>query len=363
MPELPAVDGVVSAPQVLATARSIAAVQLRSGAVPWFPGGHVDPWDHVESAMALSAAGLVAEAERAYEWLRATQRSDGSWPLQVRDDVVEDAASDTNFCAYPAVGVWHHVTTTGDEGFAERMWPVVRRAIDFVLGLQQARGEVAWARGTGGEVAGEALLAGSASIHHSLVCALALADHLGVAQPDWEVALERLAHALRHHPEAFAAKDRYAMDWYYPVLGGPLRDAAGHDRILRRWADFFVDGLGVRCVDDNPWVTGAETCELVLSLELLGRREQAVEALAAMQHLREEDGSYWTGLVYSDGKRWPVERTTWTGAAVVLAADALSRATPGAAIFHTARPGPPTGARPVDDACGCPARLSELVTD
>ncbi len=32
-----------------------------------------------------------------------------------------------------------------------------------------------------------------------------------------------------------------------------------------------------------------------------------------MHHLREEDGSYWTGLVFADGKRWPEERTTWTG--------------------------------------------------
>lgn len=52
-----------------------------------------------------------------------------------------------------------------------------------------------------------------------------------------------------------------------------------------------------------------------------------------MQHLRDPDGSYWTGLVYADGKRWPVERTTWTGAAVILAADALSRTTAAGGIF------------------------------
>ncbi|WP_243788068.1 prenyltransferase [Saccharopolyspora gloriosae] len=358
MPELPAVDGVLSSADVLETARSIAGVQERSGAIPWFPGGHVDPWDHVESAMALSAAGLLVEAERAYDWLRETQRADGSWPLQVRAGVVEDAAADTNFCAYPAVGVWHHVMVTGDAGFAERMWPVVRRAIDFVLGLQRDRGEIDWALGTGGEVGGEALLAGSSSIHHSLVCALALADHLGCPQPDWEVSLGGLGHALRHHPEAFAEKDRYAMDWYYPILGGPLRDDTGRDRIMRRWRDFFVDGLGVRCVDDNPWVTGAETCELVLSLDLLGWRTRALEVFASMQHLREQDGSYWTGLVYTDGKHWPVEHTTWTGAAVILAADALSGATPGSGIFRVAGP---RVALPADGACGCRSPLPELV--
>ena len=59
-----------------------------------------------------------------------------------------------------------------------------------------------------------------------------------------------------------------------------------------------------------------------------------------MQHLREDDGSYWTGLVFSDGKRWPVERTTWTGAAMILAADALSATTPAAessAMTHLPR--------------------------
>jgi hypothetical protein len=52
-----------------------------------------------------------------------------------------------------------------------------------------------------------------------------------------------------------------------------------------------------------------------------------------MQHLRDDDGSYWTGLVYADDARWPVERTTWTAAAVVLAADALSGATPASTLF------------------------------
>ena len=52
-----------------------------------------------------------------------------------------------------------------------------------------------------------------------------------------------------------------------------------------------------------------------------------------MQHLRDDDGSYWTGYVFADDARWPVERTTRTAAAVVLAADALSGATPASGLF------------------------------
>lgn len=346
----PSIPGILSADECVDSARSIAAVQLRSGAVPWFEGGHVDPWDHVESAMAMSAAGLVDEADAAYEWSRRTQRDDGTWPIKMRGTEVEDDGSDTNFCAYIAVGVWHHFLVTGDDNFALALWPTVRRAIDFVLGLQTERGEIAWAAGPDGSRA-EALLTGNASIHHSVRCALALAAYIGDPQPDWEVSVGRLGHVLRHHLSAFTPKSSYSMDWYYPVLGGAVRGALADSRIDARWSDFVVDGLGIRCVDDRPWVTGAETCELVLTLDAMGRRDAGLELLSNMQHLRESDGSYWTGLVYADGKRWPVERTTWTTGAVILAADALSDTSAGSGIFRA--DDLPVGLSGAHRRCGC----------
>jgi hypothetical protein len=138
---------------------------------------------------------------------------------------------------------------------------------------------------------------------------------------------------LRERPGAFADRSRFSMDWYYPVLGGALtRDGAG-DRLAAEWDTFVVPGLGARCVSDRPWVTGAETCELALALAVAGQRDAAIEQVAAMQHLRDEDGAYWTGYVFADDARWPVERTTWTAAAVLLAADALSGATPASGLF------------------------------
>ncbi|MBX7430961.1 prenyltransferase [Mycobacterium sp. Y57] len=333
MSEIPGIPGVFTPEQCLQTAESIAAIQEASGAIPWSEGGHTDPWDHIENAMALTVAGLLEPARAAFEWSRRTQRPDGTWPIQVRNGVIEDPNSDSNFCAYVATGVWHHVLVTGDRRFAEAMWPVVAKAIDFVLELQFSTGEIAWARSPSG-ISEEALLTGCASIHHSIRCALALADFIEASQPEWEVAVGRLGHAIAEHPESFVVKDRWSMEWYYPVLGGALRGSRARARIDERWDDFVVPGLGIRCVDDRPWVTGAETCELVMALEAIGDRTRAHEQFAAMHHLREDDGSYWTGLVYADGKRWPVERTTWTGAAVILAADALTSTTAGAGIFR-----------------------------
>ena len=332
---LPGVAGVFSPAQCRQTGQSISRVQLPSGEIPWSHAGHTDPWDHIECAMALTVAGLLEEARAAFEWSRREQRADGSWAIQYRRGVVEDPNSDSNFCAYIATGVWHHVLVTGDRSFAEHMWPTVRAAVEFVLGLQAGTGEIYWAQGPTG-VLPEALLTGNSSVYHSIRCALALADYLDEPQPEWEVAVGRLGHAIAEHDDAFTDKPLHSMDWYYPILGGALRGDAAHSRIAGRWDDFVVDGLGIRCVSDRPWVTGAETCELVMALDSIGDRRRALAQFASMHHLRDADGSYWTGLVYADGKRWPVERTTWTGAAVILAADALSGATPAGGIFRGA---------------------------
>jgi len=285
--------------------------------------------------MALTVAGLLEPARAAFDWCRREQRADGSWPIQYRRGVIEDANSDSNFCAYIAAGVWHHVLATGDRRFAESLWPTVRSAMDFVLGLQAGSGEIYWAHSTSGAL-DEALLTGCASVYHSIRCALALADYIDDPQPEWEVALGRLGHAIAEHPDSFTEKPHHSMDWYYPILGGAIRGSEASARISQRWNEFVVDGLGIRCVNDRPWVTGAETCELVMALDAMGDQHRALQQFAAMQHLRENDGSYWTGLVFADGKRWPVERTTWTGAAVILAADALSATTGASGIFRGA---------------------------
>lgn len=357
---IPAVEGVLSAAQVAATARSIAVMQEASGAVPWAPGEHTDVWNHVEGAMAMLLGGEVRAAERAYAWCAQTQRADGSWPMKIVAGRIEDASGETNMSAYLAVGVWHHWLLRGDRAFVDRMWPVVRRGLDFVIGLQLPFGGIAWSQewetGPDGvaapaKVNAEALLAGSSSIYQSLRAGVALAELVGDPQPEWELAGGRLGHALRHHRDQFLDKSQFSMDWYYPVLGGAVRGAAAVELIERGWDTFVVPGMGIKCVSDNTWVTGAETCELAMALDAVGDHARALEQFTAMQHLREEDGRYWTGYVYPEQVFWPVEHTTYTAAAVVLAADELSRTTPASGIMRG-----DTLARPFDEIgleCGC----------
>jgi hypothetical protein len=331
---LPHLPGTLSADQIRITGEHIAGQQLASGLIPWFRGHHGDPWDHIEAAMALTVCGLDEAADLAFGWSAAHQSPDGSWPMETAGSEVRDGRVDTNQCAYLAVGVWHRWLITRDRAQVDAIWPVVRRAIGLVVALQLPFGGIAWSRNEIGEVSEGALLTGSSCTVLSLRCAMALAELVGDPQPDWELTAARLAHAVAVHPDAFLDKSRYSMDWYYPVLGGAVEGRAGEVHLNRRWDEFVVPGRGARCVSDRPWVTVAETCELVLTLDVLGDRVRARELFDSVQHLRHHDGGYWTGYVWPDDAVWPEERSTWTSAAVVLAADALAGASAGSGLFR-----------------------------
>ena len=314
--------GVLTAADLDQTVASIAAAQQPSGALPW-ADGHTDPWDHVECAMALTLGGRLDEARAGYEWLRRNQAGDGAWGMSYDGDVLLDPSVDTNQCAYIAVGIWQWWTVTRDLDLVRAMWPHVKLALDFVLDYQAPAGHLYWSRDPQGDTDTDALLTGSSSSYQAVRCGIALAELLGDEQPDWELSAGRLQHAVARHPGAFLDKSRFSMDWYYPVLGGAVRGRAADRLLADRWDEFVVPGLGARCVADRPWVTGAETAELALTLASIGDAERATALLRDMQHLRVEDGAYWTGYVFDDDAVWPAECSSWTAAAVVLAADAL----------------------------------------
>ena len=328
------VPGLLGRAEVAATAGGIAANQLPSGLILWFPGGHADPWNHVECAMALDVTGHHAAAERAYRFLARAQRRDGSWHRYYTASGVEEHKLDANCTAYVACGAWHHYLMTGDRAFLEAMWRVVAAAVEFALDLQQPRGEILWARHADGTPWPFALLSSSSSIYHSLRSALAIAAELGHDRPRWRAGATRLGNAIARTPDAFAPKDRFAMDWYYPVLAGILDGAEGRRRLRDRWDDFVLEGWGVRCVADRDWVTPAETAECVLACLAAGLRDEAWQLFEWSQRQRDGDGSYWTGTVVPGENRFPAgEKAAYTAAAQLLAADALTGSSRAAGLF------------------------------
>ena len=321
------------------TVEFIASLQQADGAIPWFDGHSLDPWDHVEAAMGLTVGGEYDRAERAYRWLGETQLSNGGWWASYQDGKGCETHCQSNFSAYIATGLWHYYRVTGRSDLLAELWPCVRDAMNFVVSMQRTDGTIAWAVDSDGRPDEGSLLAGCASICKSLECALAIAAILGHKRPEWAWARRRLLIALRDFPQRFKGSHeetgRFSMDWFYPILAGVYSGSRARQRLHEHWERFVVPGLGCRCVDDQPWVAIAESCELVMALLAAGNISAATELFNQLHRWRcpQTNGGYWTGYQYQLDIPWPREQTSWTAAAVLLAADALNEHTPAADLF------------------------------
>ena len=325
------------------TVNYILQTQLANGCIPWFKDGKADPWDHIEAAMGLTVAGEYAAARHAYSWLAQEQLSDGSWWANyLGDEAVDKNHRETNFIAYIATGVWHYFLATGDYAFLREYFPVVQRAIDFVLHYQAPTGEIYWAVTEDGSAKKDALITACASIYKSLECALLCAKALHQPRANWLSAHAQLGKTLRYHPECFdrtwEPKTRFSMDWFYPILTGVIQGKAAQQKIESRWQTFVENNIGCRCVSDEPWVTVAESCELTLALVAADEHAKALSLFSWLHQFMDEDGGYWTGYNFRDQVIWPREKTTWTAGVVLLAADALTQHSKAANLF-TAHPG------------------------
>jgi hypothetical protein len=316
------------------TAAWIASLQLPNGMVPWYRGGHADPWNHMEATMALAAAGRWAEVERSFGWLAAHQLPDGSWCTFYVADGVTEPRRDPNVCAYLATGAWWCSQLGGAPGLLEGVWPMIERAITWCLDYQRPGGEIVWSVGPDGVPGDFALLAANSSLQQSLRCAAKVAESLGHDRADWAVAAGRISRVVAQKPSVFAPKQRWAMDWYYPVLSGAVVGDEARRRLAGRWDEFVARGLGARCVADHFWVTAAETAECAMAANRAGLAAEAEELLDWTRHLRAGDGAYWTGCAHPECVRWPGgQKSTYSAAAVIIADHVVYRRSPAAAVF------------------------------
>ena len=310
--------------------------------VPWYPGGHADPWNHTEALMALMLGGHRAAAERGFDWLQSLQRPDGAWHQYYLADGVEEDKLDANCVAYVAAGVWFHWLHLSRPGRPRGHVADGARRDRLRARPAEPRGEIIWARHA--DATPFTLRAADRVLVDLPQPALLDRDRARssvTSGPTGSSAPAGCTRVIRDDPDAFAPKHRWAMDWYYPVLCGIVTGDAGRARLEHRREAFTLDEWGVRCVSDRPWITAAETCECAIAHLAVGERGHRPQLFSWAQRLRTEGDRYWTGIVLPDEVNFPGgEQSTYTAAAVILAADALGGKSATANLFtdHEALP-------------------------
>ncbi|MFD1954957.1 glycoside hydrolase family 15 protein [Paenibacillus thailandensis] len=100
-------------------------------------GGYAYCWgrDAAFITTALDRSGLYELSDRFYDWALTSQSPDGSWQQRHYHDgsLAPSWGLQIDEGASILWGMWEHYRVRQDGGFAERVWPAVRKGADFLL--------------------------------------------------------------------------------------------------------------------------------------------------------------------------------------------------------------------------------------
>ena len=319
-------------------AKFIKSIQLESGAIPSNDDGSHDPWDHIESIMGLNFANEYESSKLAFNWLIKNQNQDGSWFSKYMDDIPIEKNKPTHFAPYISVAALHFYKIFLDKEYLEYLWPSIESAINFSIKLQIQNGTIPWSVDKNKKIEEDFLLTGSSSILKSIECGIAISKIIKSTKnlEDWNHSYELLSKAIKNPSGKFdLLKDRkrFSMDWYYPILSGCLNDNQKFFYVDKVFKDFYIKEMGIKCVIEEPWVTVAETCEFIICLMISGRDEDAKKLLKDVINISDINGVPYMGWQYEENIFWPLERPSWTCAALIIAADSVMRFSKGKDLF------------------------------
>ena len=207
--------------------------------------------------MALDVAGLHAEAERAYEWLADIQRADGSWHnYYVPDGERDDRRSQARH---------QRVRLPGDRCLAPlalHRRPLLRR--QHVADRRTRPGLGARRCGATTDCALWAIEPDSGRgttrcspdefdpARPALRCSGRFRDRLSAARLGG--GRRRDVHRRRLRAECVRAEGTLGDGLVLPGADRRVMDEDAKIRLGDGWTTFAMEGLGVRCVSDEPWV-------------------------------------------------------------------------------------------------------------
>ena len=306
----------------------IKSIQYKSGAIPSNEDGTHDPWDHIESIMGLNIYKDIEASKSAFNWLTHHQNSDGSWYAKYYKTDAIEKNKPTHFSPYIAVAALHFFRIFKDINFLQSIWSSIELAVNFSVELQQDNGTIPWSINNNSQIENDYLLTGCSSILKSIECGIALSIILNETEniEKWKKAHLLLSNAIQDPDGKFdLIKDRkrFSMDWYYPILSGCLKQDEKSHYINKIFKDFYLDGIGIKCVIEEPWVTVAETSEFILALMCAGYDDEAKRLLFDVLNISDEEGIPFMGWQYEQNIFWPEEKPSWTAAALMLSADCV----------------------------------------
>ena len=283
--------------------------QAEDGKIMWDDKGKCDPWDHCECLIALALFEEWDAFNLGVEWFINNLNQDGLIYPEFKNNQHIHDHFESHHAPYIILPLMQAVLM-GQTNFVT---PYIKSKIKLIFNqleeFKDEDGYYYWAKDKNG-FSDNSLITASMSIFLSLK-ALDKSIDINLDEQLWNSKFNRDG----------IDRSRFSMDFYYPFLCGFKKDKGEFQNSLK---NFYVEGLGVKCVKEEPWVTVAESCECVIAALVLGDIESAETIFNNIFQFKNDDGIFPTGYQYKMDIFWPEENSTWTNAAVIIAAHALA---------------------------------------
>ena len=286
--------------------------QSSSGAILWDEQGKCDPWDHCECLIALAIYEEWEHFWKGVNWFFTNLNEDGLIYAEFQNEKPSKLHYESHHAPYIIIPLIQANLIDQDQDYnkilTNEQLIKLENIFETLNDFKDQDGYFYWAKDCNG-YSDNSLITASMSIFLSLVAKNKSFPEFKINM--WQEKFNRDG----------IDRSRFSMDFYYPFLAGIKNNK---NEFLESLDKYYIEGLGVKCVAEEPWVTIAESSECVISALIHGNENIAKEIFNDIQQFQDKDGIFPTGYQYDMEILWPEENSTWTNAAVIIAAHALS---------------------------------------
>jgi hypothetical protein len=292
--------------------------QDSSGAIFWDEGKKFDAWDHSECLIALAIFGEWQSFKKGIDFLINECNEHGLIKSESVNFAVTKDYFEPHHVAYVFLPILQKYYLDNDLEYLDDLWPFLSKVYKGMKDFQDEEGYFFWAKNENGFV-DNSLITATCSLELSRRAFFKISKILKKNIPeDMRFISKDMIKSSKFNRDN-VDRGRFSMDSYYPLLC----NIGGEQEIETLLQKFYVNDKGIKCVIEEPWVTLAETAECVVSLKKNGKVEIAKKIFNNILQYKNDKGFYPTGYQFKMNIFWPDESSTWTNAAIVIAADAV----------------------------------------
>ncbi len=297
--------------------------QSSSGMIYWDEKKNFDAWDHFECLTALAILGRKDSFLKGLNWFLDNLSKDNQIFSSYKGKKITQNYYELHHAIYFSVPLLQGFYIFEEIELLKKNFDPLKKIVEKTINSRDNYGFFYWAE-KDGEFQDNSLISATSSIYLSLKASIEIYKFLKKDTKLLEDIIKSIEQQFTGDMSRFnrdgVDRSRFSMDAYYPYLAGINLD---NQTLLDSLSDFYVPGMGIKCVKEEPWVTFAESSEAIISLIRVGEIEFAKKIMSEIENFKNKEGIFPTGYQFSEKIFWPDERSTWTNAAYIIAKDCL----------------------------------------